>query len=106
MPVSTTCRGSITASASRSSRRRAGSCPTPRRARRGSAAKCSARCSDMSRIGKHPVVVPSGVTVSVEGHKVTAKGKLGELALQLPPEVSVVLEDGQVTVQPRDKEEK
>jgi large subunit ribosomal protein L6 len=60
----------------------------------------------MSRIGKHPVVVPGGVTVSIEGHKVTAKGKLGELSLQLPPEVDVALEDGKVSVQPRDKEEK
>ena len=33
----------------------------------------------MSRIGKHPVVVPGGVTVAVEGQKVSAKGKLGEL---------------------------
>ena len=40
------CRASTTASASPSSRRRAGSCPTPRRARRGSAAKSCARCSD------------------------------------------------------------
>ena len=60
----------------------------------------------MSRIGKHPVVVPNGVTVAIEGQKVRAKGKLGELAATLPPEVSVVLEDGHVTVAPRDKEEK
>ncbi len=60
----------------------------------------------MSRIGKHPVPVPGGVTVAVEGQKVSAKGKLGELAAVLPPEVSVVLEDGKVTVAPRDKEEK
>lgn len=60
----------------------------------------------MSRIGKHPVAVPSGVTVAVEGQRVSAKGKLGELSAQLPPEVSVVLEDGRVTVAPRDKEEK
>ena len=60
----------------------------------------------MSRIGKHPVVVPGGVTVAVEGQRVSAKGKLGELAALLPPEVSIVLEDGRVTVAPRDKEEK
>jgi large subunit ribosomal protein L6 len=60
----------------------------------------------MSRIGKHPVVVPGGVTVAVEGQRVSAKGKLGELTARLPPEVSVVLEDGRVTVAPRDKEEK
>ncbi len=60
----------------------------------------------MSRIGKHPVPVPGDVTVAIQGQKVSAKGKLGELAAVLPPEVSVVLEDGKVTVAPRDKEEK
>jgi large subunit ribosomal protein L6 len=60
----------------------------------------------MSRIGKHPVPVPSGVTVAIAGQKVSAKGKLGELVANLPPEVSVVLEDGKVTVAPRDKDEK
>jgi large subunit ribosomal protein L6 len=60
----------------------------------------------MSRIGKHPVVVPSGVTVNLEGHKLTAKGKLGELSLDLPPEVDVTLDDGKVTVQPRDQEKR
>jgi large subunit ribosomal protein L6 len=33
----------------------------------------------MSRIGKHPVTVPQGVTVTVDGNTVRAKGKLGEL---------------------------
>jgi large subunit ribosomal protein L6 len=60
----------------------------------------------MSRIGKHPVVVPAGVTVAVEGHKVTAKGKLGELAVALPPEVDIRLEDSQVVVAPRDEEKR
>jgi large subunit ribosomal protein L6 len=60
----------------------------------------------MSRIGKHPVPVPSGVTVAIDGQRVSAKGKLGELTANLPPEVSVLLEDGRVTVAPRDKEEK
>jgi large subunit ribosomal protein L6 len=60
----------------------------------------------MSRIGKHPVVVPSGVTVAIEGHTVSAKGRLGQLAVELPPEVQVALTDGQVTVQPRDAEKR
>ena len=34
----------------------------------------------MSRIGKEPVAIPAGVTVTVDGQKVTVKGKLGELA--------------------------
>lgn len=60
----------------------------------------------MSRIGKHPVVVPSGVTVAIEGHTISAKGKLGQLTVALPPEVEVALTDGQVTVQPRDAEKR
>ena len=34
----------------------------------------------MSRIGKEPVVLPAGVTATVDGQKVTVKGKLGELS--------------------------
>jgi large subunit ribosomal protein L6 len=60
----------------------------------------------MSRIGKHPVAVPSGVTVAVEGQKVSAKGKLGALAVTLPPEVEITFEDGKVTVAPRDAEKR
>ena len=58
----------------------------------------------MSRIGKHPVAVPSGVTVAVEGQKVSAKGKLGALAVTLPPEVEIGFEDGKISVTPRGEE--
>ncbi len=47
----------------------------------------------MSRIGKNPVPVPEGVTVEVTGQEVTAKGKLGQLAMEIHDEVSVALED-------------
>ena len=60
----------------------------------------------MSRIGKHPVTVPQGVTVTVDGNTVQAKGKLGELQSALPREVAVTLEDGHVAVQPRDAEDR
>ena len=60
----------------------------------------------MSRIGKHPVAVPSGVTVAVEGRTVSAKGKLGALSVKLPPEVEVTQDDGKVTVAPRDREKR
>ncbi|HFD16796.1 MAG TPA: 50S ribosomal protein L6 [Rhodospirillales bacterium] len=56
----------------------------------------------MSRIGKHPVPVPGGVEVALEGQQVRVKGKLGELSQTLPPEVEVRLEDGRVVVRPRD----
>jgi large subunit ribosomal protein L6 len=45
----------------------------------------------MSRIGKHAVTVPAGVTVTVDGNEVRAKGKLGELHGSLPRDVAVVL---------------
>jgi large subunit ribosomal protein L6 len=60
----------------------------------------------MSRIGKHPVPVPAGVTVAVEGQLVRAKGRLGELAAALPPDVIVTHADGKVTVAPRSQEDR
>ena len=54
----------------------------------------------MSRIGKNPVPIPDGVTISVEGQTVNAKGKLGELSLQLMDEVTVEMKDNQISVQP------
>jgi large subunit ribosomal protein L6 len=55
----------------------------------------------MSRIGKHPVVVPAGVQVAIDGQKVSAKGKQGELSVVLAEEVLAKLENGKVVVQPR-----
>ena len=53
----------------------------------------------MSRIGRHPVAVPAGVTVTIEeGNKVTVKGPKGELVRVLPAEMEIKLEDGQVVV--------
>lgn len=54
----------------------------------------------MSRIGKHPVTVPSGVDLKLAGRVLTAKGKLGELAMTVVDDVVAELEDGQVTVKP------
>ena len=55
----------------------------------------------MSRIGKKPVPVPSGVTANVEGQTVKVKGPKGALSLVLHDDVSVKLEDGKVQVDPR-----
>lgn len=55
----------------------------------------------MSRVGKHPVQVPEGVTVAIIDGAVTAKGKLGELAVTFPDEVEVGQEDRKVWVRPR-----
>ncbi|MCJ8147791.1 50S ribosomal protein L6 [Shinella sp. H4-D48] len=54
----------------------------------------------MSRIGKKPVPVPAGVTATVDGQKVTAKGPKGELFFVANDEVSVKLEDNAVVVEP------
>jgi large subunit ribosomal protein L6 len=55
----------------------------------------------VSRVGKYPVAVPSGVTVAITGRIVSAKGKLGELKLDLTDEVDATMEDNQVVVKPR-----
>lgn len=56
----------------------------------------------MSRIGKKPVPVPAGVTATVDGQTVKAKGAKGELSYVVNEEVLVSLEDGAVSVTPRD----
>src|SRR5229473_1077529 len=55
----------------------------------------------MSRIGKNPVPVPSGVSIDIAGQTVTAKGKLGTLKLVVSNEILTTLEDGKVWVKPK-----
>ena len=57
----------------------------------------------MSRVGKKPVAVPSGVTAAVDGQMVRMKGAKGELSFLVPEEVTVALENGAVQVNPRDE---
>ena len=52
----------------------------------------------MSRIGKKPIQVPQGVTATVDGQKVVAKGPKGELSFVANDEVTVKLEDNAVVV--------
>ena len=54
----------------------------------------------MSRVGKKPVPVPTGVTAKVEGQIVAMKGGKGELNFTAPQEVSVKLENGEIVVTP------
>src|SRR5438128_8690510 len=54
----------------------------------------------MSRIGKHPVVVPSGVEVQLSGQRLTARGSLGTLSLLVSNEVTASIADGAVTISP------
>jgi large subunit ribosomal protein L6 len=55
----------------------------------------------MSRVGKKPVAVPSGVTANIEGQTVKVKGPKGALQVVLHGDVSAKLEDGSVHVDPR-----
>jgi large subunit ribosomal protein L6 len=57
----------------------------------------------MSRIGKKPVPMPQGVTATVIGQTVTAKGPKGELNFVVNDEVLVKFEDNQIAVEPRDQ---
>lgn len=52
----------------------------------------------MSRIGRNPIHVPNGVTVTVNGNLVTVKGKLGELSQELDKKIGVEVADGIVKV--------
>jgi large subunit ribosomal protein L6 len=52
----------------------------------------------MSRIGKKPVAVPKGVTVTLDGNTVSVKGPKGELARTFHHEMALAMEGDQVTV--------
>jgi len=52
----------------------------------------------MSRVGKMPIAVPSGVTVDIKGGDVTVKGPKGELKRSLPTEMGISLEGSTLTV--------
>ena len=53
----------------------------------------------MSRIGKLPIEVPKGVTVTFADSVITVKGPKGQLSRQIMPAVSVVIKDNQVAVE-------
>ncbi len=55
----------------------------------------------MSRVGKYPVAIPAGVQVALAGRRLVAKGKLGELGLDLTDHVDAEVADGHVRVTPR-----
>ena len=52
----------------------------------------------MSRIGKLPISVPAGVTITINGRAVTVKGPKGELHRNMHPEIGVSMKDAVVTV--------
>lgn len=52
----------------------------------------------MSRIGKNPITVPSGVTIALDGNRITVKGPKGELSRVIPADMQVSQDTGTVTV--------
>jgi large subunit ribosomal protein L6 len=52
----------------------------------------------MSRIGKLPIAVPAGVTVKIDGERVTVKGPKGELMRDMPAEMNIKMEGSTLTV--------
>jgi len=57
----------------------------------------------MSRIGKRPVAVPSGITANVAGQTVKVKGPKGALEVKLHDDVLVKLEEGRIKIDPRNE---
>lgn len=55
----------------------------------------------MSRIGKKPVPIPSGVTANVEGQTIKVKGPKGALQLVLHDDVGAAMDKGAIKVDPR-----
>ena len=52
----------------------------------------------MSRIGKRPIEIPSGVTVSIDPGRVAVAGPLGTLQQQVPQRIAIEQQDGQIVV--------
>ncbi len=55
----------------------------------------------MSRVGKYPVEIPAGVQVVLAGRVLSAKGKLGELKLELTDNVDAMVEGNKIAIAPR-----
>lgn len=58
----------------------------------------------MSRIGKKPITLPQGVTVTIVNHDIVVKGPKGELKEELKPGITLVIEDDKVLIDRKDDE--
>jgi large subunit ribosomal protein L6 len=56
----------------------------------------------MSRIGKKPIAIPAGVTITIDGQTVKVKGPKGELAWTVTDEISIKQEGAELVLTPRD----
>lgn len=57
----------------------------------------------MSRIGESPILIPTGVTVNINGSQVLVNGPKGSLSLELRPEIKAEIENNMVVVKPKKK---
>jgi large subunit ribosomal protein L6 len=57
----------------------------------------------MSRVGKKPVPIPSGVTANVSGQTINVKGPKGTLSLAIDERVTVAMDKGEISVDPKDE---
>lgn len=57
----------------------------------------------MSRIGKLPVAIPSGVEVKIQGQSVEIKGAKGSLSREIHPLVEIIQDEGELRVKPREE---
>jgi large subunit ribosomal protein L6 len=60
----------------------------------------------MSRIGKKPIEIPSGVTLTLDGQTVTVKGPKGQLAWTVADEVEITQDGATLTLAPRDESQR
>lgn len=60
----------------------------------------------MSRVGKNPIKVPSGVTVTINANVIEAQGKMGKDSYQFPDLVTVVRTDNIISVKPKESQAK
>jgi large subunit ribosomal protein L6 len=57
----------------------------------------------MSRIGKNPVAIPAGVQAALAGQMLNISGGKGKLSLEVSPEVTATIADGNITIAPKDE---
>jgi large subunit ribosomal protein L6 len=58
----------------------------------------------MSRVGKNPIIVPAGVTVTINANVIDAQGKVGKDSYQIPDEVFLERTDNAIIVKPKSGE--
>lgn len=60
----------------------------------------------MSRVGKKPITIPSGVSVEIQGRKVSVKGSKGTLSADMPHEITAAVQGNEVTFTPASMEKR